>query len=324
MTLQVDVTPQSSGVTSMVDQASSTLPESDRDRTRRRSVVAIGAGNLLEWYDFAVYASLASLLGKLLFPAADPLASLLATFSVFAVGYLARPVGAAVFGRLADNRGRKVALTVVISLMGVATILIGLIPTYATVGVIAPILLVLARVAQGLSVGGEFSASVSYLVEMAPPGMRGLYGAIVYLTANLGFAVCGGDRSNGWCRQLGRRHARPPGLRDHRGHGQARPGRLPTRTGCHPGPPALGHPPTGAAARVRQVGRGHRLRRRLRSRLAPQHGSAARGGRDLRERRWERSAHLGPAVHPPRNPPDRHQHRLLPPRAASRSVAPDG
>lgn len=162
--------------------------EPDRVALRRRSVMAIGAGNLLEWYDFAVYASVATMLGKLFFPAADPLASLLATFSVFAVGYLARPVGAAVFGRLADSRGRRYTLIIVITLMGVSTLLIGLMPTYASVGVAAPVMLVLARLIQGLSVGGEFSASTSYLVEMAPPGKRGLYGSFAFLTANFGFA----------------------------------------------------------------------------------------------------------------------------------------
>ncbi|WP_177238838.1 MFS transporter [Pseudonocardia ammonioxydans] len=173
----------------MVQQSTPALGSSDRARLRRRSIFAIGAGNLLEWYDFAVYASVASLLGSLFFPAADPIASLLATFSVFAVGYIARPIGAAVFGRLADRRGRKTTLVVVITLMGISTLLIGLMPTYATVGVLAPALLVLARLAQGLSVGGEFSASTSYLVEIAPPGRRGLYGSVAYLTACLGFAL---------------------------------------------------------------------------------------------------------------------------------------
>ncbi len=156
---------------------------------RRRAVAAVAVGNLLEWYDFAVYASVAGLLGRLFFPAVDPLASLLASFSVFAVGYIARPVGAVVFGRLADRRGRRTTLIAVITMMGVATVLIGLMPTYATVGVVAPVLLVLARLTQGLSVGGEFPASSSYLVEIAPPGRRGRYGSVVYVTAGMGFAL---------------------------------------------------------------------------------------------------------------------------------------
>ena len=169
----------------VLDPAAVALPEG----FRRRSVTAIGAGNLLEWYDFAVYASLASVLAKLFFSSGDPLVGLLATFSVFAVGYIARPIGAIVFGRLADSKGRRVALFVVITVMGVATVLIGVMPTYATIGVLAPVLLCLARLAQGLSVGGEFSTSAAYLVELAPPGRRGLYGSIVYFTACLGFAL---------------------------------------------------------------------------------------------------------------------------------------
>ncbi|WP_224404044.1 MFS transporter [Pseudonocardia sp. ICBG1034] len=156
---------------------------------RRRAVLAIGAGNLLEWYDFAVYASLAGTLGVLFFSSESPLVALLATFSVFAVGYVARPVGAVVFGRLADKRGRKIALVLVITLMGVATVLVGLMPTYETIGVLAPILLSLARIAQGISVGGEFSTSISYLVEIAPTGRRGIYGSVAYLTACLGFGL---------------------------------------------------------------------------------------------------------------------------------------
>lgn len=158
-------------------------------QSRRRTVTAIAIGNLLEWYDFAVYASLASVIGALFFPSQDGLVSLLATFSVFAVGYAARPIGAAIFGRMADRTGRRRTLVVVIVLMGASTLLIGVLPTYASIGVLAPILLVLARLAQGLSVGGEFSASTSFLVEIAPRHRRGLYGSVAYLTACLGFAM---------------------------------------------------------------------------------------------------------------------------------------
>jgi MHS family proline/betaine transporter-like MFS transporter len=155
-------------------------------RARARAVVAVAVGNLLEWYDFAVYAGMAALLATLFFPSDDPIASLLASFSVFAVGFALRPVGAIVFGRMADRHGRRPTLLVVITLMGVATVLIGVMPTYATAGVWGAVLLVLARSAQGLSVGGEFSASTAFLVEFAPAGRRGLYGSLAYLTACLG------------------------------------------------------------------------------------------------------------------------------------------
>jgi MFS transporter, MHS family, proline/betaine transporter len=127
----------------------------------------VAIGNLLEWYDFAVYAGLAGVLATLFFPSGDPLVSLLASFSVFAVGFASRPVGAILFGRMADRVGRRPTLLVVITLMGAATVLIGVMPTYATAGIWAALLLTLARTAQGLSVGGEFSSSTAFLVEFA-------------------------------------------------------------------------------------------------------------------------------------------------------------
>jgi MFS transporter, MHS family, proline/betaine transporter len=164
-------------------------PVPDQDKVRRRTLVALATGSLLEWYDFAVYASLASILGGVFFSSQDPVVALLATFSVFAVGYFARPLGAIYFGRMADRKGRKFTLIVVITLMGVGTVLMGVIPTYSSAGVLAPILLVLGRVAQGLSVGGEFGSATAYLVELAPTGRRGVYGSVIYLTAGLGFAL---------------------------------------------------------------------------------------------------------------------------------------
>jgi MHS family proline/betaine transporter-like MFS transporter len=178
-------------------------PDVDRlpasPRARRRAVSAVVIGNLLEWYDFAVYAGLAGVLATLFFPGGDPLVSLLASFSVFAVGFASRPVGALLFGRMSDRVGRRPTLLVVITMMGAATVLIGVMPTYATAGIWAALLLTLARTAQGLSVGGEFSSSTAFLVEFAPEGRRGLYGSLAYLTACLGsffgLAVVFGIRS---------------------------------------------------------------------------------------------------------------------------------
>lgn len=155
----------------------------------RKVLPAITAGNLLEWYDFAIYSAMASVISPLFFPQADPVAGLLATFAVFAIGYVARPVGAAIFGRLADRHGRKKTLVALITLMGVATIGIGLLPTYETIGVLAPVLLVLARLAQGLSLGGEFSSATSFLLEIAPKNRRGLITSISLQTSVLGFAI---------------------------------------------------------------------------------------------------------------------------------------
>lgn len=172
-------------------EAGRSLPATGEPRPggHRRAVVATAVGSLLEWYDFAVYAALASALGALFFPSASAAASLLASLSVFAVGYVARPIGAVLFGRLADSRGRKASLVLLIVVMGLATVGIAFLPTYASIGVVAPILLVTARAIQGLAIGGEFATATTYLVELAPPGRRGVYGSFVYATAAAGFAL---------------------------------------------------------------------------------------------------------------------------------------
>lgn len=156
---------------------------------RRRTITATTIGNLLEWYDFAVYAALSSVLGALFFPSANASASLLASLSVFAVGFFARPLGAFVFGRIADTRGRRWSMVILIVLMGVSTVGIGLLPTAASIGIAAPVLLVVARILQGMAIGGEFATAATYLVEIAPARRRGMYGSIIYATGQLGFAL---------------------------------------------------------------------------------------------------------------------------------------
>lgn len=143
----------------------------------RRSVVAGSIGNMLEWYDFAVFGFFASAISRQFFPSEDPIAGLLNTFAVFAVGYLARPLGGFLFGHLGDRIGRKRALQISIVAMAVPTSLIAVLPTHAEIGVWAAVLLALLRLAQGFSVGGEFIGSICYLVEVAPPRRRGLYGS---------------------------------------------------------------------------------------------------------------------------------------------------
>jgi MHS family proline/betaine transporter-like MFS transporter len=120
-----------------------------------RALVAACIGNLVEWYDFAIYSAFATVLASTYFPSADDTAGLLATFAVFAIAFLARPVGAVLFGRRGDRLGRRQVLATVIILMSLATAGIGLLPSYATIGLLAPVLLVLLRSAQGLSLGGE-------------------------------------------------------------------------------------------------------------------------------------------------------------------------
>lgn len=140
--------------------------------SRRKIIIAGLIGNVMEWYDFAVYGYFASVIGTLFFPSADPAASLIAAFGAFAAGFLVRPLGGIVFGRMGDLVGRKKALMASVVAMAVPTVLIGLLPTYETIGVAAPILIVLLRIVQGLSVGGEYTTSVVFLTEHAPPGKR--------------------------------------------------------------------------------------------------------------------------------------------------------
>ncbi len=130
-------------------------------------------GSLLEWYDFTVYGFLAPILGKLFFPAEDQVASLLAAFGVFAIGYAARPVGGAIFGHIGDRVGRKPAMIMSAVMMGLATLGIGILPDHAQIGTAAALLLVVLRILQGLSVGGEFTDSVVMLAEQAPLDRRG-------------------------------------------------------------------------------------------------------------------------------------------------------
>lgn len=143
----------------------------------RKAVVAAAIGNVLEWYDFGVYVFFAVDIGRNFFPRTGGSVALLESFAVFGVGFLARPVGGIVLGRLGDTHGRKLALTLTITLMAIGTIVIGILPTYASIGIAAPILLVLARLLQGFSAGGEWGGSTAFMVEWAPERRRGWYGS---------------------------------------------------------------------------------------------------------------------------------------------------
>jgi MHS family proline/betaine transporter-like MFS transporter len=151
----------------------------------RRVVVSAAIGQFVEWYDFVVYAYTASVVATLFFPAEDRVASLLATFAVYAIGFVMRPVGGLVFGHLGDRVGRRGVLAVIILLMGGSTMLIGLLPTYQQIGLLAPILLVGCRLLQGLSAGGEAMGSNALVAEHAPDDRRGLYVGFTYSFANL-------------------------------------------------------------------------------------------------------------------------------------------
>ncbi|MET7989679.1 MFS transporter [Amycolatopsis sp. NPDC005232] len=151
-------------------------------RQMRKNILVSVAGSAIEWYDFFIYASASALvLNKLFFPSVDSVAGTLLAFSTFAVGFLIRPVGAAVFGHFGDKFGRKPALVTAMMIMGAATTAIGLLPSYATLGVAAPILLVVLRLVQGLALGGQWGGAVLLVTECAPEGKRGFYGSFAQL-----------------------------------------------------------------------------------------------------------------------------------------------
>ena len=148
---------------------------------------ASSAGTIIEWYDFYLYATLTPFLAPIFFPSDNPTASLLAAFATYAAGFLVRPFGAVVFGRIGDVIGRKYAFLMTISIMGVATVIVGLLPTYASIGIIAPTILLLLRLAQGLALGGEYGGAAIYVAEHAPDDKRGFYTAWIQTTATVGF-----------------------------------------------------------------------------------------------------------------------------------------
>ncbi|WP_280204982.1 MFS transporter, partial [Nocardia farcinica] len=163
----------------------------------RRAAVASTVGSAVEFYEFTIYGFLAVVFAPQFFPADDPTAATLAALAVFGGGYLARPLGGILFGAWGDRVGRRSVLMATIFLMGGASIAIGLLPTYATAGLLAPALLLVLRLVQGLSAGGEFTGAQTYIVEMAPSRRRGVYGSLPALGIGLGFAVAargGGPR----------------------------------------------------------------------------------------------------------------------------------
>jgi MFS transporter, MHS family, proline/betaine transporter len=149
----------------------------------RRAIIAGFAGNVMEWYDFSVYGYFAANIGRHFFPAQDAVSSLIAAFGVFAAGFLMRPLGSLLFGHIGDKVGRKVALTASVALMAIPTFLIGALPSYQQIGVMASVLLVLMRLLQGLSVGGEYTISSIFLVEHSAAGHRGFFGSFAEVGA---------------------------------------------------------------------------------------------------------------------------------------------
>jgi len=156
------------------------------DTKRLRSIVAGSAGNLVEWYDWFAYATFSIYFAPLFFPRGDLTAQLLNTAAIFAAGFLMRPIGAWVMGIYGDRHGRKAGLTLSVMMMAAGSLLIACAPTYAQAGVVAPLILVAARMIQGLSVGGEYGSSATYLSEMAPADRRGFWSSFQYATLSGG------------------------------------------------------------------------------------------------------------------------------------------
>jgi MHS family alpha-ketoglutarate permease-like MFS transporter len=153
---------------------------------RIRAIAAGSIGNLVEWYDWLAYSTFSLYFAHVFFPNSEPTAQLLNTAGIFAVGYVMRPVGAVLFGWYADRRGRKAALSASVFLMCGGSLIVALAPGYATIGIAAPVVLILARMLQGLSVGGEYGASAAYLMEVSPARSRGFFVSFHYATLLLG------------------------------------------------------------------------------------------------------------------------------------------
>ncbi|MDB5915546.1 MAG: alpha-ketoglutarate permease, partial [Ramlibacter sp.] len=160
------------------------LPHYTAEEKRKRifAIVAASSGNLVEWFDFYIYAFGAIYFAPAFFPKSDPTAQLLNTAGVFAAGFLMRPVGGWMFGRIADRQGRKTAMVISVVMMCAGSLLIASLPTYASIGAWAPAFLLMARLLQGLSVGGEYGATATYMSEVALRGQRGFLSSFQYVT----------------------------------------------------------------------------------------------------------------------------------------------
>lgn len=160
-----------------------------RGQSKLKTLLGIGAGNAVEWFDWAIYATFASFISTQLFSKADPTSAFLATTAIFAVGFVARPFGATLFGLIGDKVGRKSAMTMAVALSSVGSLIIAVTPTYASIGAGASVILLLARLLQGLAHGGELPSAQTYLAEVAPAPQRGLYATLIYFSGTGGIVL---------------------------------------------------------------------------------------------------------------------------------------
>ena len=161
-------------------------PQGELGKGHKKVIFASSLGTVFEWYDFYLYGSLAAIIAKHFFSGVNETTGFIFALLAFAAGFAVRPFGAAFFGSLGDRIGRKYTFLVTIVLMGLSTFIVGILPTYATIGVAAPIILILLRLAQGLALGGEYGGAATYVAEHAPHGKRGLYTSFIQTTATLG------------------------------------------------------------------------------------------------------------------------------------------
>ena len=331
----------------MTDSATVTREDAGKEVPVRRLAIASTIGTIIEAYDFVLYGTVAALVfDKLFFPDAEPVIATLASFATFGVGFLARPVGGAIFGHYGDKVGRKKMLVLALLIMGVATVLIGALPGYNSIGIAAPILLVVLRLIQGAALGGEWGGAVLMVTEYAPKGKRGFYGSWPQIGFAGGLALStsiiwimssslsdAAFESWGWrvpvLRQCAARRGRPVDPAQDRG--DARVHRAAAEAGAREGAGGRGRQasPEAAAARDRHalLGEHHLLHadhvharlRRGRPRHLPQH--AARRDHHLRARLVPRHPGLGRADRSRRSPPrvpvgrdrvDLHGRRVLP------------
>ena len=180
--MQVDATPIVS------DLSANASPTALRLDSAKRAIIAAGVGHLLEWYEFTIYGYMALIISRKFFPVNET-TSLLLTFATFGLGFVARPLGGFVLGRLGDTHGRKPVMLATFFIMALSTAAMGLLPTFETAGIAAPILLVIVRLLQGFSLGGEWAVAAAFMVEWAPGGKRGLYGSFNQLSASIGILL---------------------------------------------------------------------------------------------------------------------------------------
>src|SRR5690242_16984549 len=168
---------------------STSAPRPASDSKIRQVIVASAVGTMIEWYDFYIFGSLATVISPLFYPRGNDTLALIAYLSTFAVGFVVRPFGALFFGRIGDLAGRKYAFLITLLIMGGATAVIGLLPTYASAGILAPAALLLIRILQGLALGGEYGGAAVYVAEHVPDDKRGFYTSFIQITATLGLFI---------------------------------------------------------------------------------------------------------------------------------------